>query len=157
MNSKTKALVLLGTLAASSIGIRGAGHEHRAALSTDLLGRERGRAAARTRVIVHGDAATIDAIAERHHVQIFRRLAGGAVLSANGDEIARLSADEAIDHLSGDVPVRPSMSISNQATAADQTRAGTPGLLLGIGGIPAVTGQGIGVAVVDSGISPHAA
>ncbi|HEY2153962.1 MAG TPA: S8 family serine peptidase, partial [Vicinamibacterales bacterium] len=31
-----------------------------------------------------------------------------------------------------------------------------PGLL-GIGAIPGVTGQGIGVAVIDSGISPHAA
>ena len=49
------------------------------------------------------------------------------------------------------------MSISNQATAADQVRAGVAGGLLGIGAIPGVNGQGIGVAVVDSGISPHAA
>ncbi len=48
------------------------------------------------------------------------------------------------------------MSVSNQATAADQTRAGAPGLL-GIGAYAPVTGKGIGVAVVDSGITPHAA
>ena len=49
------------------------------------------------------------------------------------------------------------MSVSNQATAADQVRAGVAGGLLGIGAIPGVSGQGIGVAIVDSGISPHAA
>ena len=49
------------------------------------------------------------------------------------------------------------MSVSNQATAADQVRAGVAGGLLGIGAIPGVNGQGIGVAIVDSGISPHAA
>src|SRR5579871_656435 len=49
------------------------------------------------------------------------------------------------------------MSVSNQATAADQARAGTSGLL-GIGGLPAVNGKGITVAVVDSGInSQHTA
>ena len=49
------------------------------------------------------------------------------------------------------------MSISNQATAADQARAGVAGGLFGLGAIPGVNGQGIVVAVVDSGISPHAA
>ena len=59
-------------------------------------------------------------------------------------------------HLSGDPRVRTWMSLSNKSTAADQTRAGTSGLL-GIGAIAGVTGQGIGVAVIDSGIAPHAA
>ena len=48
------------------------------------------------------------------------------------------------------------MVVSNAATLADKTRAGVAGLL-GIGAIPGVTGAGIGVAIVDSGISPHAA
>ena len=48
------------------------------------------------------------------------------------------------------------MSVSIKSTAADQTWRGTSGLL-GIGSIPGVTGKGIGVAVVDSGISPHTA
>src|SRR5207244_2588747 len=61
-----------------------------------------------------------------------------------------------VDHLSGDARVRLAMSVSNVSTAADKTRAGVSGLL-GIGAIPGVTGQGIGVAVLDSGISPHAA
>src|SRR5207244_2519905 len=46
--------------------------------------------------------------------------------------------------------------VSNKSTAADQVWAGTSGLL-GIGSVAGVTGKGIGVAVVDSGISPHKA
>jgi serine protease AprX len=48
------------------------------------------------------------------------------------------------------------MSVSNSASAADQVRAGTSGLL-GIGGISGVNGQGVGVAVIDSGVNPHPA
>jgi len=156
MTSKLKTILVIGSVAASSIRLTGAAAEHHARLSADLFSHQARRTISRTRVIVHGDAETIDAIAQRHHVQIVKRLAGGAVFAANGDEIARLAADAAIDHLSGDVPVKTWMSVSNQSTAADQTRAGMGGLF-GIGAIPGVDGQGIRVAVIDSGISPHAA
>ena len=140
----------------SALGVRGSGDEHRAHLSDDLLSHRTRHTAARIRVIVHGDESTLAALTTRHHVQILRRLAGGAVVAANSAELDELAADRAVDHLSGDLPVRTSMSVSNQSTAADQVRAGSTGLL-GIGGIAGVSGQGIGVAVVDSGISSHAA
>jgi serine protease AprX len=108
-------------------------------------------------VIVHGDANALAALATKHHVSVLRTLAGGAVISANSAELAEIAADSAFDHLSGDPLVKVGMSVSNQATAADQVRAGVAGGLLGIGAIPGVSGQGIGVAIVDSGISPHAA
>jgi len=156
MTSKLKASIALVLVTVSALSLRGSGAEHRALLSTDLLDHQARRTTARERVIVHGDEVTVDAIAHRHHLQIVRRLATGAVLTANSAELTELAADTAVEHLSGDPRVRTSMSISNQSTAADQTRAGTPGLL-GIGAIAAVTGQGVGVAVIDSGISPHAA
>ncbi len=46
--------------------------------------------------------------------------------------------------------------ISDVSTAADQTRAGNV-LVAGLTGIPGVNGQGIGIAIVDSGIAPHSA
>src|SRR5207302_8599242 len=49
------------------------------------------------------------------------------------------------------------MSGSTISTGANQVRAGTWGLLGLIGAYPAVNGSGIGVAVLDSGISPHSA
>jgi subtilisin family serine protease len=48
------------------------------------------------------------------------------------------------------------MVVSNAATLADRTRGGDAGLL-GLGAVPGVTGAGIVVAVVDSGIAPHPA
>jgi subtilisin family serine protease len=49
-----------------------------------------------------------------------------------------------------------SVTAAAKTMAADQARAATSGLL-GIGSYPAVTGRGVGVAVVDSGIAAHAA
>ncbi len=146
--------VLIAVLAAASaLGLRGSASEHKAALSLDLLARQSHRSSVRSRVIVHGTDAEIDAIAARHGLRVLRRLAGGAVFSADDKELSRLAADSAVDHLSGDVPVRPSMSVSVQSTAANQVWAGYAGGLLGLGSVPGVTGQGVVVAVVDSGIS----
>ena len=148
--------IVLALISASALGIRGASEPHKARLSEDLIGHVASHATTRMRVIVHGDPAQIEALSSRYHVQILRQLAGGAVVAATGAEVEALSADRAVDHLSGDVPVSNWMSVSNQSMAADQVRSGSGGLL-GIGSIAGVNGQGIGVAVVDSGISSHAA
>jgi serine protease AprX len=146
----------IALVALSAFGLKGANAEHRAHLSGDLVVHQARHTLARARVIVHGTAAEIDALASRHHLRVLRRLADGAVVSANSSELSALAADAGIDHLSGDVPVHNWMSVSNGAMAADQTRAGQSGLL-GLASIAGVTGQGIGVAVIDSGISPHSA
>src|SRR4051812_23541671 len=129
---------------------------HRAHLSLDLLPRESARTPDHARVIVHTGGADVALVAARHHLQILSVLTDGAVVDASGADIAALAQDSDVSTLSGDLTVRTWMSVSNASTAADQTRAGTPGLL-GIGGIPAVTGQGVGVAVIDSGVNPHPA
>ncbi|HKB11123.1 MAG TPA: S8 family peptidase [Vicinamibacterales bacterium] len=156
MKTHFKFVAVAVLVVSSGLGVRTAPQPHHALLSSDLLTHVERKTTARTRVIVHGDAASIDALAARYHVQVLRRLERGAVLAANSTELDALAADTSIDHLSGDVPIRTSMLVSAQAIAADQVRAGAPGLL-GIGAIPGVTGQGIGVAVVDSGISAHKA
>jgi serine protease AprX len=135
----------------------GAGGGHRALVSTDLLAHEGRHTTAQARVIVHGTRDEVTALATRHHLLIAGFLGGGAaVVTANSAELSALAADPAVHHLSGDLPVWSDMSISNRSTGADQTRAGTSGLL-GIGGMAGVNGRGVGVAVIDSGISPHKA
>src|SRR3954470_4328077 len=148
---------VLALVATSTFGLHGAGEDRRAHLSDDLLRHVGRHTAARTRVIVHGDPAAMSRLAAKHHVQVLRTLDGGAVISANSAELDGIDGDSAFDHLSGDQLVKVGMSVSNLAVAADQVRAGVAGGLLGIGAIPGVNGQGIGVAIVDSGISPHAA
>ena len=150
------AIALFSLFAITSVlDVRGAGREHRAHLSLDMARHEARHTNAKARVIVRGSDATLDALAAKHHLHIVRRLSGTAVLLANSSEIAALAADDAVDNLSGDAPVQPWMTVSSQATAADQVRAGQP---LGPGNIPGVNGQGVTVAVVDSGIdTQHAA
>ncbi len=131
--------------------------QHRPTLSRDLLNFKATRSSAATRVIVHGDPAEAEALSARHHVRVVRRLAHGVVVEATPAQLDELIADSASPDLSGDLPVANFMSVSNGSLAADQVRAGTNGGLLGLGGIPGVTGQGIVIAVLDSGISAHKA
>lgn len=154
--ARRRAAVLVAFLVASAIGLHGAQAHHRASVSVDLLAEHTRRSPDRVRVIVHGSPAETSALAARHHLHIVRTLTDTAVVLVNGSELDDLAADETVDQLSGDLPVFPDMTVSNTSTAANQVRSGTSGLL-GIGAIPGVTGQGVVVAVIDSGISGHAA
>jgi serine protease AprX len=149
-----KFATIVAIIVGSTLGV--GGQRHRAKLSSDLLSFEAQRTTtARARVIVRGSRMEIEALASRHGVGIARWLSDSAVLLANSAQVSQLAADPANHTLSGDMPVAPFMSVSNSSTAADQTRAGTSGGLLGIGAIEGVTGKGITVAVIDSGIASH--
>src|SRR5689334_14482836 len=129
---------------------------HRASLSDDLRAFEASHSTTPVRVIAHG-GHDLAAIAARNGVHVVRTLDAAAVVEANAAQITALSAEPGIEHLSGDLPVGHFMTVSTKATLADQTRAGKSGGLLGLGGIPGLTGQGIVVAVLDSGIAAHKA
>lgn len=143
MLSRTLAVVAAGLLAAPLVG-----SPHRAHLSRDLADHVAKGSSAKVGVIVHGDRATVEALAARHGLHVKRFLDSGGVLAADAAEVAALSADLELDHLSGDLPVQSGMTVTNEATGADQVRAGLLGL-------PGVTGKGIGVAIIDSGIKTH--
>jgi serine protease AprX len=96
-------------------------------------------------VIVHGDSAQVDAIAARYNLVIGRRMKSGAVLRVNAGQLDALQKDPDVDHLSGDLPIRSSMATTNVAIGADQVWAGSEDL-------PSLTGRGVTVAVIDSGI-----
>ena len=148
-------VAIVALIAGSTFGA--GGQRHRARLSSDLLSFEGRRTAARTRVIVRGSKTQIEAMASRHGLAIARWMDDAAVLLANSNQVSGLAADSANALLSGDAPVATFMDVSNAATAADQVRAGQPGLLLGLGAIPGMNGSGVTVAVVDTGISYHPA
>ena len=143
-------------VAFSSPGLRGAKSDRRAHLSADLTRHQARKTTARKRIIVHGTSRELDQLASRHRLYVVKRMRGAAVFLANSAELNDLSKDGAVDRLSGDLPVHSSTGISDASTAANQTRAGNA-LPLGLPGIAGVDGQGIGIAVLDSGISPHLA
>ena len=117
------AVALLATcsLELEAAGPRGAG---RARLSRDLadrLGSGRSRA---VRVIVSEDDARIERLAARHGARIAKRLEGAAVLEIAERTLDAMSDDEETAHLSGDVPVQRLMSVTTEATGADQVWQG---------------------------------
>lgn len=139
-----------------SVPTRATAPPRRARVSADLQLHQQFRPRHKTRVIVHGDRAAVRDIAARLGLRVVRELEHESVVEATGSQVGALASIAGVDHLSGDAPVQSSMAVSNKSTGADQTRAGTWGLL-GIGSIAGVTGQGIGIALLDSGISPHKA
>jgi len=123
-----------------------------ATLSADLLALLDSGSPAPVRVIVRGARADVEAAAARLGLPVVRRLDQFVVLLANAEAIRRLREEPGIQGISGDLPVVAAMSVADAALAADQTRAGSQ--------VPAyqgVTGRGVGVAIVDSGITAHPA
>jgi len=148
-------LALLALFLADTLPVRTVNAQPRASLSADLQRLVSNGSGRRSRVIVHGDEEALNSLSRRYGVRLVRRLAHEAVIEASAFDVQRIAADPAFAHLSGDVPVRSAMSVSNRSTGADQTRAGTSGLLGLLGSIPGVTGKGIGIALLDSGIAAN--
>jgi serine protease AprX len=111
---------------------------------------------ARVRVIVQAEEGALQSVRTRLSRGLRRQLAGAVSLDVSGQELGSLKTDGGIAHLSGDLPVVADMSVTNKVTTADKVWAGTSGLL-GLFGTPGYKGEGIGVAVIDSGISDHVA
>src|SRR5499427_1384559 len=101
------------------------------------------------RVIVHGTKAEVDAIAARYNLRIGRYMASGAVLIVNAGQLAALRDDGTVDHLSGDLRIKSSVDqVTAETVGADRVWQGSEDL-------PGLTGAGVSVAVIDSGIDIH--
>jgi serine protease AprX len=118
--------------------------EHRARMSADLVA-HLAAGSQSIDVIVHGDQASVDVLAARYNVVVKRRMKSGGVLHVNAGQLDALQRDADIDHLSGDLPLLPEMAVTNVAIGADQVWAGD-------GEMESLTGRGVTVAVIDSGI-----
>lgn len=147
---------LVGLVACAILTVPGSAAERLPSLSLDLQALLRQPFSGPTRVIVPGSPEATEALAVKYRLRIIRRVTGAVVVSATRDQLAALSRDTSIASLSGDLSVRPGMAVSAQTIGADQVVAGSGGLA-GLGSVPGVTGAGIVVAVVDSGITPHPA
>jgi serine protease AprX len=111
---------------------------------------------ARVRVIVQGEEGALTSLRGRLGRGLRRQLAGALSLDLSAIEVNRLIADGGVAHISGDLPVVADMAITNKVTGADKVWAGTRGLI-GLLSKPGLSGSGIGVAVIDSGIADHSA
>jgi serine protease AprX len=126
-----------------------------AAMSSDLLALLRAGSARPVRAIVRGDVEAIRASASRDRLTVGRVVDDFVVVIATPGQLNSLRSVPGILTISRDTIVAPAMAVSVRAMAADLARQADAGLV-GLG-LPAVTGSGIGIAVVDSGIAIHPA
>lgn len=123
-------------------------------LSTDL-GAPRA-AGERVRVIVQGRDSSLLSLRSRLRGLVRRDLGASLALDVTREQLAELQRDSSIAHISGDVPVVADLAITNHVTRASDVWESSP-TLLGLATSAGNIGDGIGVAVVDSGIAPHSA
>jgi serine protease AprX len=130
--------------------------QHGPSVSSDLSIHPRGHHT--HRVIVQGTPAGVASL-KRGVLGLLRRDLGAAAaaLEVTDAQLNALQRNGSYKHLSGDLPVVADMSVTNQVTGATSVWQGTPGLLLGLLGTPGYNGNGVSVAVLDSGIATHTA
>src|SRR2546422_5168000 len=118
--------------------------QHHARLSADLADHLNAGSQS-IDVIVHGDGASVAALARRYNIRVKKSLKEGAVLTVNAGQLDALRRDDTQDHLSGDIKIRSIADVTAEAIGADQVWAGSDD-------VAPLTGSGVAVAVIDSGI-----
>ena len=141
------AVALLFTFATTA-GAQGS----RAHLSNDLQRHLDAGDSDSTSVIVSGSQEQVAAIASRHGLRIARPLASGAVLEVPAGKLDQLASDAEVPQLSGDLPTHGAMAVTDTAIGADQAWEATVAGA-GFSRPNGITGKGIGVAILDSGVA----
>ena len=159
MQKRTGSLRVLGALTVVvALGVSLDSQSQPTSLSQELTNFLAGRSDGTVRVIAVGDPSRARSAGRRVGAREHRALAQGVALEVSRDQLRQLVDEGEVQHFSPDLPVVTTMDVTNPSTGADQVWAGWGGLVLGLGSFRGVTGQGVGVAVVDSGIAVrHAA
>jgi serine protease AprX len=143
-------LVIAGAITFLAVDAAAQTRQHRARLSGSLaqqLSERTGSVA----VVVEAPQAEVDRLARTYGLRIQRRLASGAALVGDAAQVERLAGDANLTSLAADDVVVSTMAVSSQSTGANLLW-GNPEQGNRFGGL---TGRGVGVAVLDSGIAPH--
>ena len=119
--------------------------QHRARLSKDLASELESPTRAALQVIVSGDTAQVQKLAARFGLRVKKVLDAGAVLEGSANQFDAAAGDPDFTHLSLDAEVRGQMAVTRESIGADLAYGG-------FGGVPGVTGKGVVVAVIDSGV-----
>src|SRR5437867_1112034 len=117
---------------------------NRARLSADLADHLASGSQA-MQVIVDGTSGDISSLVSRYNLKIKKWLTSGAVVTVNAGQLDALSQDPAADHLSSDITTRSIGDVTAEAIGANQVWAGSDD-------VRPLSGRGVTVAVIDSGI-----
>ncbi len=125
--------------------------QRRARLSGDLQDEIRQGNRRTVEVIVDCTDETISRVLGRHPLELKRRLRRSCVLEVPAGMLDALAADPDVQAVSANAVVTGNMAQTTITTGAVAAWTGQ------VASLGAVDGSGIGVAIVDSGISPHCA
>jgi len=103
-------------------------------------------------VIYEGPQAEVERLAATYGLTVKKKMPTGAVLSGSASRIESLSRDGQVGYLTEDVRVTGMMAVATRSTGANllwEEKNGNGKLFGGL------TGKGIGVAIIDSGIANH--
>ena len=100
------------------------------------------------RVIVQGSKDRIRRLAAQHGIEVKRQLSQGSALEVTPEQLEALRRDDAVAHISTDSIVQSSMAVATTSIGADQAWEG-------LQAVGSVTGHGVGIAILDSGIASH--
>src|SRR5262245_31692119 len=138
--------------AAIVVGFGGsAAGQKRARLSSDLDALLKSGSNASVDVIVSGTSKDVARIAARHGLRVKKALTSGAVFEVSRQTLDAMANDIELESLSSDADVHSSSDITTEFTGAEAAWSGD------VAALGAVTGEGIGVAIIDSGIANHPA
>jgi len=98
-------------------------------------------------VIVHGNRVQVNLLAARYNLRVTKYLKTGAVLRVTAGQLAALQMDGSQDHLSSDIQIRSTANVTAETILADRVWTGSDGL-------DPLSGAGIGIAIIDSGVDP---
>src|SRR6185503_2327007 len=143
----TLSCVVLSSLVLANDASADAQSRH-ARVSRDLEMRLQAGDTDATSVIIAGSPARIARIAARHGLRIEKQLATGAVLEVPAGTLAAVANDSEVDQISSNYLVEADMLVSNQTIGADLVQQGAVAP-----GIGPLTGAGVGVVVIDSGVA----
>ncbi|MEO8484337.1 MAG: S8 family peptidase, partial [Acidobacteriota bacterium] len=147
--SRFRLFGLIGLGVAVLLVAQPASAQYRARLSRGLESRIADGASSVT-VVVTAPQAEVERLASTYGLRVSKRLDQGAVLSGSSTQINRAAGDSNVGALAEDDLVISTMAVTTQSTGASLLWAGNGGKHF-----DGLTGQGIGVAVIDSGIAPH--
>jgi subtilisin family serine protease len=123
--------------------------QHRAEVSRGLDEQIASGAPGLFRVLVGGPQAEMTRLSDEYGLEVIKRLEMGALLSGTSAQFERVANDPAVSALVADDVVVGTMGVASQSTGANLLWSGEGGFFDGL------VGRGVGVAVLDSGVSLH--
>ena len=144
-------VVSIGTTAITLLAAGSVEAQHRARLARGLESKVVVGSTESVRVLLQAPQAEIDRLAETYGIRVLKRLEIGAVVEGTGHEMANVAGDSLVGAVAADDVVTSTMAVTTQATGANLLWSNGDGRRHFNG----LTGAGIGVAVIDSGIGAH--